>query len=394
MNVKKQLHFEKGEFHARLSAVKTAIEKRGIDVLMISEPPNMNYLTGYDAYSYYVPQFVIVSLRHEQPVWIGRFMDRVSAVMTTYLDDQNIHAYEDKYVHSATLSAFDVIAQTVKDLGGEKACIGVELGGYYYSAKAHADLIRALPQARFVDADLLVNWIRIVKSPAELALMRQAGAIADAMMQGAIDVVAPGVRECDVAAAVYYQMAAGTPDFGGSYGCAPPFLCVAERAVAPHAAWTDKPLPKSTTLNLELFGNRLRYQVNLSRSIAVGSPSPAFRNLANVAVEAMNAALDHVRSGITCSEVESVFRRSLARHGLEKEARLGYSIGLGYPPGAVERTASLRKGDETVLQPGMCFHMMPGLWLDDVGIAITQSFAVTETGHEPLSSTPRKLFVK
>ncbi|WP_210184076.1 hypothetical protein [Bradyrhizobium centrolobii] len=93
----------------------------------------MNYLTGYDAYSYYVPQFVIVSLKHRQPVWIGRFMDRVSAVMTSYLDDQNIHAYEDKYVHSAALSAFDVIAETVKDLGGERPCIGVELGGYYYS---------------------------------------------------------------------------------------------------------------------------------------------------------------------------------------------------------------------------------------------------------------------
>ncbi|OAF14075.1 hypothetical protein AYJ54_43065 [Bradyrhizobium centrolobii] len=59
--------------------------------------------------------------------------------------------------------------------------------------------MRALPQAKFVDADLLVNWIRIVKSPAELALMRQAGSTADAMMQRVIDVVAPGVRECDIA---------------------------------------------------------------------------------------------------------------------------------------------------------------------------------------------------
>ena len=92
--------------------------------------------------------------------------------------------------------------------------------------------------------------------------------------------------------------------------------------------------------------------------------------------------------------VDGVFRHTLARHGLEKESRLGYSIGIGYPPAVGERTASLRKGDETVLKPGMCFHMMPGLWLDDVSIAITQSFAVTVSGHEPLCSTPRILFVK
>ncbi|WP_456813881.1 M24 family metallopeptidase [Bradyrhizobium sp. USDA 4529] len=84
----------------------------------------------------------------------------------------------------------------------------------------------------------------------------------------------------------------------------------------------------------------------------------------------------------------------LARHGLAKEGRLGYPIGIGYLPSVAERTANLRKGDETVLEPGMCFHMMPALWLDDRSVAITQPFAVTHGGHEPLTSTPRVLFVK
>jgi Xaa-Pro dipeptidase len=392
--VNRELHFERPEFAARLAAVKAEMANRGVDVLLLSEPPNQNYLTGYDAYSYYTPQMVIVALKHDEPIWIGRLMDRVSAVMTTYLADDNIRSYPDKYVQSASLSAYDYMAEKVKELGGEKVTIGVEMGGYYYSARAHADLVRALPLARFVDADLLVNWIRIVKSSAEMFLMRQAGKIADAMMQRAIDTIEPGVRECDVAAAVYYQMASGTSDFGGSYMCAPPFLCVAERSVAPHAAWTDKPLPPSTTMNLELFGNRLRYQVNLSRSISVGKPSAAYQKLSEIAVEALNAGLESVRPGRTCSEVTDSFMQTLSRHGIEKEARIGYSIGLGYPPGAVERTASLRREDQTVLRPGMCFHMMPGLWLDDVGITITQSFVVTERGHEPLSSTPRKLFIK
>ncbi len=72
---------------------------------------------------------------------------------------------------------------------------------------------------------------------------------------------------------------------------------------------------------------------------------------------------------------------------------LVHPTGIGFPPASGERTASLRKGDETILQPGMVFHMMPGLWLDNMGITITQSFAVTESGHEPLTMTPRKLFV-
>lgn len=388
--MKMALRFERAEFVARLAAVKKEMAKQGVDILLVSEPANQNYLTGYDAYSFYTPQVVMVALNRDEPIWIGRFMDRVSAVMTTYLADDNIRAYPDHYVASPILSAYDFIADITKEVGGEKARVGVEMGSFYYSARAHADLVRALPLADLVDADLLVNWIRMVMSPAEISIMRQAGSIADAMMQRAVDTIETGVRECDIAAAVYHQQMAG----GGVYACTPPFLCVGERAIAPHANWTDEPLPASTIVNLELFGSRHRYQVNLARSISVGKPATSYQKLSEIVVEALNAGLESVRSGRTCEEIENVFRRTLARYGYEKEARLGYPIGIGFPPSLQYRTASLRKGDKTVLQPGMCFHMMSGLWLEDVGITITQSFVVTENGHEPLTSIPRRLFVK
>lgn len=390
----RQLHFERAEFSARLTAVKKEMAKRGLDILLLSEPANQNYLTGYDAYSFYAPQMVMVALDRDEPVWMGRFMDAVSARMTTYLSEDNIRPYADKYVGSATLSAYQFMAEVVEELGGAKATIGVEMGGYYYSAKAHADFTKALPLARVVDADLLVNWIRTVMSPAEIAIMHQAGEIADATVQRAIEVVAPGVRECDIAAAIYHQQISGTAEFGGTYATAPPNLCIGQRAIAPHAAWTDERLPPSTTVNMELFGVRHRYQVHLSRTVSVGKPTPAYQKLSEVVVEALNVGLDSVRPGKTCEEVQAAFARALARHGYEKEARLGYPLGIGFPPSLQMRTASLRKGDTTVLQAGMCFHMMSGLWLDDVGITITQPFVVTDNGQEPLTKTPRKLYVK
>ncbi|QKC98908.1 M24 family metallopeptidase [Mesorhizobium sp. NZP2298] len=390
----KELYFEVAEFQARLAAVKQEMAKREIEVLLLSEPPNQNYLTGYNAYSFYTPQIVIVALSHEEPIWVGRMMDRVSAVMTTYLGDDSIRAYPETHVHSPVLSAYDVVANIIEEVGGEKARIGVEMGGYYYSARAHADLVRALPLAKFIDADLLVGWIRLVKSPAELAIMRQAGQIADAAMQRVIDMVELGVRGCDVAAAAYQYSVSGTADCGGGYPSTPPDLCIGERSIAPHAAWTDEPLKESTVVNLELCGNRHRYQVNLARTIVAGRPSDAFQNLADIQVEALNIGIERVRPGRTCSEVFGAVHEALSRHGIEKEARIGYPIGIGFPPASGERTAALRRGDETVLQPGMVFHMMTGLWLDYAGVTITQSFAVSEEGHEPLTMIPRKLFVK
>nr|WP_263623145.1 M24 family metallopeptidase [Rhizobium sp. T1473] len=125
-----------------------------------------------------------------------------------------------------------------------------------------------------------------------------------------------------------------------------------------------------------------------------GQASPAFQDLSKIAVEALNVGLEAVRPGRTCSQVEREFRRALARHGIEKESRIGYPTGIGFPPASGERTASIRRGDETVLEPGMVFHMMPGLWLGNVGITITQSFVVSDTGFEPLTATPRELFIK
>ncbi|MER8383756.1 Xaa-Pro peptidase family protein [Mesorhizobium sp. M1399] len=390
----KELHFEISEFQARLTAVKKEMATRGIEILLLSEPPNQNYLTGYNAYSFYTPQMVIVSLDHDEPIWVGRLMDRVSALMTTYLADQNIRAYPETHVHSPVLSAYAFMADIVKEVGGEKARIGVEMGGYYYSARAHEDLTRALPLAEFVDADLLVGWLRLIKSPTEIAIMRQAGQLADVTMQRVIDTVEAGVRECDIAAAIYHQQVSGTAEFGGDYPACPPDLCIGERSIAPHAAWTDEPVPNSSVVNLELSGCRHRYQVQLSRTIVVGKPSTAFQNLSEIAVEALNVGLESVRPGRTCSEVFSAFSQVLARHGIEKDSRIGYPTGIAFPPASGERTVSIRKGDETVLQPGMVFHMMPGLWLDNVGITITQSFAVKDRGFEPLTKTARELFVK
>ncbi|MFB3046345.1 MAG: M24 family metallopeptidase, partial [Acidiferrobacterales bacterium] len=85
---------------------------------------------------------------------------------------------------------------------------------------------------------------------------------------------------------------------------------------------------------------------------------------------------------------------TIKKHGIIKESRIGYSTGLNYPPDWGEHTLSLRPGDTTTLQPNMTIHMIPGVWMDDWGIEISECFRVTETGSETLANFPRELFVK
>jgi len=386
--------FEKAEFDRRLASVKQEMERRGIDTLLISEPSNVYYLTGYEAWSFYVFQMLVVHRDLKDPVWIGRMMDAVSARRMTYLPEDSVRPYTDDYVQSAEREPVDFLVAQLREICPTLDAIGVEMGAYYYSAHIHARLTAALPQTRFVNAELLINWIRIRKSPAEIAIMREAGKISDAIITDAVEAARPDMRECDLAAIVYHRMMAGTPDYGGVYTTSPPFLCTGTRSAEPHAPWSDRKIGNDAPVNLETSGCRRRYHSPISRTIFLGTPPDSYRRLADAVVEGIETALAEVRPGVTCADVERAWQTAIARHGLHKEARLGYTIGIGFPPTWGERTASLRSSDTTVLAPGMAFHMMPGLWLGDVGVTITQSFVVTETGREDLTSYPRQLVVK
>lgn len=386
--------FDKAEFDRRVALVKDEMRRREMDTLLISEPSNICYLTGYEAFSFYVFQTLVIHRDIEDPIWVGRFMDAVSVRRMTYLKADSIRPYTDDYVQSAERDPVDFLVRQLREVCPALAAVGVETGAYYYSARTHTKLLASLPNTRFLDAELMVNWIRIRKSPAEIAVMREAGAISDAMIADAVEAASPTMRECDLTAVVYNRMIAGTPEFGGVYASSPPYILTGSRSGEPHAPWSDRKIGNDTPINVETSACRRRYHAPLSRTIFLGSPPDSYVRLADAVVEGIEAALERVRPGVTCAEIERTWRDTIARHGLSKESRLGYSIGIGFPPSWGERTASLRSSDHTVLEPGMAFHMMPGLWLGDKGVTITQSFVVTDTGREDLTKFPRQLVVK
>ena len=138
---------------------------------------------------------------------------------------------------------------------------------------------------------------------------------------------------------------------------------------------------------------RRRYHAALTRTAHFGKPPAALSDMAKVIVEGVDAGLEMARPGNTAEQVEAAWQAVLRRNGLKKESRVGYPVGLAYPPDWGERTASLRPGDKTELRPGMCFHFMAGVWLDDFGVAISESFVVTERGGERLCDVTRDLIV-
>jgi Xaa-Pro dipeptidase len=286
------------------------------------------------------------------------------------------------------------VAGVLKEMGYERARIGVEMDAYYFSARFLEVLKQSLPDATFPDAYLLVAWIRTVKSEAEIAVMRQAARIAEHVMEVAIDAVNVGTRECDAAAVISKAQIEGTPEFGGDAPANPPTILSGEKAGTPHSSWSDQPFRENTATCLELCGCRLRYHVAMSRTVYLGKPPDEVNRLAEATREGMEAALATVRAGVECQVVEAAWRETIGRKGYAKPSRIGYSIGVNYPPNWADHTASLRPGDTTVMVPNMTFHLMLGMWMEGWGYELSEVFRVTEDGHELLADFPQRLFVK
>jgi Xaa-Pro dipeptidase len=387
--------FEVQEYKARVKKTKELMQQRGVDVLVVSHPANMNYLTGYDGWSFYVHQCVLVALDQEEPMWLGRGMDAAGARITTFLADDNIRQYADDYVQSSVKHPMNFVADVIREKGWNKKRIGVEADSFYFTHKAYAELEKSLPDAEFKDIGSLVGWVRIVKSPQEIEYMKRAGQIAVRVMDAARRHIKPGVKESDAASEIVKAQYAGTEQYGGDYPAIVPLMMAGEATKTPHLTWSDRKFQQDEAVLLELSGVYKHYHAPIARTLFLGAEPPTLMNdTARVVMDGLRETLDFIKPGVTAEQVEERWRKAISGSTVVKESRLGYSIGVNYPPDWGEGTVSLRPGDTTELKAGMTLHLIPGIWYEDVGFEVDGTILVTEKGCESLYDYPLELFLQ
>lgn len=382
------------EYELRMNRTKQKMQEYGVEVLVLTNPSNMCYLTGYDAWSFYVNQVVVVFIDEEEPLWIGREMDAKGAELLTWMSKKNIVHYPDNYVQSTIKHPMDFVAAELKHRGKANKKTGVEMDSFYYTAKCHERLEVGLPLSELKDVGGLVNWIRLYKSEAEISYMCKAAKIVENTMQAAYNKIAVGVRENEVAAAITHAQIYGSETFGGDYTSIVPMIPTGKYTASPHITWTDRKYKEGDTLTIEIAGCYKRYHVPMARTVSIGKTPDNVKEAGKVITEGLHETLEIMKPGITAEEVNSTWSRTIAKYGYVKNSRIGYSIGMSYPPDWGEHTISFREGDRTILEPGMTFHLMPGLWFKDFGVAITESVLVKENGIEKFTSFSRDIYEK
>ncbi len=386
--------FTKTEYKERLIKVKDSMKKKDIDLMISQDPANMNYLTGYDAWSFYYAQCVLVHINEDEPICFLRPMDAGGAYIKTYLQDKNIIKYDEKCIHTWPSHPYDYLVEEIKRRKWDNQCIGLEMDSHYFTAYCYEKIKQGLPNAKIKDSERLVNWVRLVKSNAEIDLMRIASKITEKGMKTAIESINPGVRQCDAVAEIQKSLIGGTPEFGGDYSGIVPLLPTGKGTSASHLTWTEEKFIKGEATIVELAGVYKKYNCPMARTIMLGKADQKKIDTMKATNEALDSGISEIKPGKICDEVAQKFWKILDKYGIKKSSRTGYSIGIGYPPDWGEHTLNIQKGDKTILQPNVTFHMIAVMQFGNWGAHSSESIRVTEQGYELFCDFSREWHIK
>ncbi len=380
-----RLGFSLAEYRRRYALVLEGMKKQGLDALLVRSPENITYVSGYETPGYYKYHCLVIGPDFE-PVFVLRRFEELNVPEYSWLTQ---HVSVDDWQHPP-----EVTAHTLRELKLERARIGVEKQGWFYTVDEHETLTRELPHATFVDAIEILWNARMHKSADEIAMMKRSAAILDKAMQAGIEVAAAGVSDNHVNAEVNRVIF----EHGGEYMGLPPFVLSGERTSLPHQTARSEIIGKPDVVYFEISVSKWRYAAALMRTIFIGEPSTRQRKCAEACIGAVDAAMAVIRPGISAEEVDRAARSVVEKAGFGEywRHRLGYSIGVNYPPDWGEgEIISLHKGEHRPLEVGMTFHMVPlCLVYREFGIGFSETICVTPNGCERFSALPRTLIVK
>ena len=388
------MNFTVKEYKNRLKKVQSEMQKKGIELLISQDTANINYLTGYDAWSFYYAQCVIVHVNSEEPLCFVRAQDAGGAFITTYLKKENIIIYDEKYIHTWPTHPYDALVDLIKKKKWDKINIGVEMDAHYFTAYCYEKLKKGLPNAKILDSERLVNWVRVEKSIAEIEYMKKAATISEMAMKTAMETISPDVRQCDAVAEIQRTLFRGTPEYGGEYASIATLLPTGKGTSASHLTASDKKFVNGEATIIELSGTYKRYHAPMARTINLGKPDQKKLDAMKATNEALEEGINASKPGNTANDVAEKFWGVLDKYGIKKESRTGYSIGIGYPPDWGEHTLNIYKGDMTELKPNICYHMIAVMQFGDWGVESSESIRITESGNELLCNFSRDLHVK
>ncbi|WP_349508949.1 Xaa-Pro peptidase family protein [Agrobacterium vitis] len=364
------------EYQARLTKVRAEMAARDIDLLIVDQSEFLIYLTGFSI-SENMYRACLVPLKGE-PVMVLRAVDLGPFLDSSWVSQSVSFAdWEDP---------IETVASTAVKLGFADKTIGVDEDSYCMPLKRFKQLEAALPAAQFADFSGVLEVLRMRKSLAEIAFIREASRIGDLAIEAAVASAGEGRSARDAAAEVHRVFMAEGADTARAgiitAGIGNNFL---------HGYMTGTPLKTGDILHLELLPFKEGYSSRIMRPVVIG-PVGERKAIAEKLIAIQDRQFAAMKPGAVAKDIDRIAREDVLSAGLRPDYLniTGYTIGAFpiHTPRTSDFTRVFLPNAEWTLEPGMAFHM----YVSAAGVAFSETVVVTETGVEILTRAERRIF--
>lgn len=370
-----------------MARLRPAMRAAGLDALLLFKPESQYWLTGYDTFGYCFFQCLVVTADGRMAL-LTRSADLRQAQHTSIIEDVRV------WVDSEAAKPAVDLQRLLAELGLGRARLGIDWQSHGLTAANGMALAAALDGfATLEDASLLVSRLRAVKSPAELAAVREAGRLGDAAFVAGMEQTGPGADEGDILAAMHAAIFAA----GGDYPGNPFIIGSGTDALLCRYKTGRRQLDAEDQLTLEWAGVWRQYHAAQMRTVVIGRPRPRHQELFDAAAAALSASEERLRPGRTVGEVFAAHAETLDGRGLgaHRLNACGYSLGAVYAPCWMDWPMAYAD-NPVVVEPGMVFflHMILADSDSETAMTLGRTSIVTDGAPEVLSSLPLELVVK
>ncbi len=348
----------------KLAKLRGLLAEKELDAVFITSGYNRRYMTGFTG----TAGAAIISKDDAVFITDFRYMEQAAA----QIKDFRIVQHEKTIIEEV---AQQVEQMKVKRLGFEKE--DVTFGMYeLYKSKVSAELI---PTAG------LVEKLRIIKTPEELEVLKQAAKIADDAFTHICGFIKVGMTELEVANELEFFMRKQ----GATSSSFDTIVASGVRGALPHGVATDKKIQFGELVTLDYGALYNGYISDITRTVAVGEPSEKMREVYEITLAAQKLAVEGIRPGMTGIQADAIARDYIASKGYGEA--FGHSTGHGIGL-EVHEAPGLSFRSETVLEPNMTVTAEPGIYLPGIGgVRIEDDLVITENGCERLTHCTKEL---
>ena len=354
------------EYTKRRKALLAEIAGRKLDCLVVTNPANWYYLTGFTGES----GALVVSPEGTTLLTDGRF---------TVQGKEETRGVKIELQQGGLYPALGAMLR-------KKGLRRVGYDANHLTVAQWDTLRKALgSKGRGFQASGLVAHLRMRKDAQELSTMRKAAILAGEVLESVLKLVKPGVRESELGAEIEYQM----KKRGASGASFETIVASGPRGALPHARPTAKKLRKNELVVLDLGAILGHYCSDMTRTVHVGRATKRVREWYKSVQEAQEAAVAAVQAGVTCGEVDTAARDVLKKNGLEQYFVHSTGHGLGLE---VHEEPRIARGQTVRLEAGNVITIEPAVYVEGVGGIRIEDDVVVETGrNEVLTRVKRDL---